>query len=92
MSIRNASGFGRTFAKASALKVKAAVPLPALVLEGKQKGRLLYTGMPAGYEFGVLIEALLDLARGATKLSPFTRTQLAKLPGPVHIKVFVTPT
>lgn len=51
-----------------------------------------YFGVPGGYEFGVVIEALVDLSRGTTQLSAETRQQIAELPVPVHIKVLVTPT
>jgi alkyl hydroperoxide reductase subunit AhpF len=66
--------------------------IPALVFDGKGKGRVRYFGIPAGYEFAVLIEALLDASRGTTSLSPATKQQLASLPKPVHLEVLVTPT
>ncbi len=66
--------------------------IPGLVMQGKNKGVLRYFGVPAGYEFGVVIEDLMDLSRGATQLSAETRTQISQLPAPVHIKVLVTPT
>ncbi|HXF96165.1 MAG TPA: hypothetical protein VNI61_08705 [Gemmatimonadales bacterium] len=66
--------------------------IPAIVLEGKVRGRLRYFGVPAGYEFAVLIGGLIDASRGTTALAPGTREQLAQLPGPVHLKVLVTPT
>jgi len=66
--------------------------IPALVMQGKNKGAMRYFGVPGGYEFGVVIEALVDLSRGSTQLSPETRRQIAELPAPVHIKVLVTPT
>jgi len=66
--------------------------IPALVLEGQGRGTVRYFGIPAGYEFAVLIEALLDASRGTTSLSPATKQYLAKLPKPVHLEVLVTPT
>jgi alkyl hydroperoxide reductase subunit AhpF len=66
--------------------------IPALVMQGKNKGALRYFGVPGGYEFGVVIEALVDLSRGTTQLSAETRQQIAELPAPVHINVLVTPT
>jgi alkyl hydroperoxide reductase subunit AhpF len=66
--------------------------IPALVMQGKNKGALRYFGVPGGYEFGVVIEALVDLSRGTTQLTAETRKQIAELPAPVHIKVLVTPT
>ncbi len=66
--------------------------IPALVLQGKNRGTVRYFGMPAGYEFAVLVEDLVDLSRGTTRLSSATREALADLPGRAHIKVLVTPT
>ena len=66
--------------------------IPALVFEGKALGKVRYFGIPAGYEFAVLIEALFDVSRGTTGLSPATRRQVANLPKPVHLEVLVTPT
>jgi alkyl hydroperoxide reductase subunit AhpF len=66
--------------------------IPAIVIGGKSRGSVRYFGVPAGYEFAVLIEALLDASRGGTALAPATREELAKLPGPVHLEVLVTPT
>jgi alkyl hydroperoxide reductase subunit AhpF len=66
--------------------------IPAMIIQGKSRGAVRYFGVPAGYEFAVLIEALLDASRGGTALAPATREELAKLPGPVHLEVLVTPT
>jgi alkyl hydroperoxide reductase subunit AhpF len=66
--------------------------IPAMVIQGKGRGRVRYFGIPAGYEFAVLIEALLDASRGTTALAPATRERLAALPGPLHLEVLVTPT
>jgi alkyl hydroperoxide reductase subunit AhpF len=66
--------------------------IPALVFEGKGRGTVRYFGIPAGYEFAVLLEAVLDAARGTTDLAPATKQQIANLPKPVHLEVLVTPT
>ena len=66
--------------------------IPALVFEGKGRGTVRYFGIPAGYEFAVLLEAVLDAARGTTDLAPATKKRLADLPKPVHLEVLVTPT
>lgn len=66
--------------------------IPAIIFRGKNKGTLRYFGIPSGYEFGVLVQDILDVSTGTTGLSPQTREQLAKLSVPVHIKVMVTPT
>ncbi|HZV50506.1 MAG TPA: thioredoxin family protein [Candidatus Dormibacteraeota bacterium] len=66
--------------------------IPTIVLEGKNAGVLRYVGVPAGYEFAVLLEDLGDVSRGSTGLTAATRERLASLPGPVEVKVLVTPT
>src|SRR5690606_36241830 len=66
--------------------------IPAIVLEGQNKGTLRFIGVPAGYEFASLIEDLIDVSRGTTALQAHSREVLAGLTEPVHIKVFVTPT
>jgi thiol-disulfide isomerase/thioredoxin len=78
--------------EADAAKREGIERLPALVFEGKGRGKVRYFGIPAGYEFAVLLEALLDQARGTTDLAPATRQLIANLPKPVHLEVLVTPT
>lgn len=66
--------------------------IPGIVMQGQNKGTLRYFGVPAGYEFGVVVEDLVDLSKGATRLAATTRKQLTELSAPVHIQVLVTPT
>jgi len=66
--------------------------IPGMVFQGRNRGVMRYFGVPAGYEFSVLVEGLIDAARGATALSAATREQVATLTSPVHIRVLVTPT
>ncbi|MDI3339157.1 MAG: thioredoxin family protein [Sphaerobacter sp.] len=66
--------------------------IPAIVLEGQNKGTVRFIGVPAGYEFATLIEDLVDVSRGTTGLQAHSREVLAGLTAPVHVKVFVTPT
>lgn len=68
--------------------------VPALVLlrEDGTDTRVRYFGIPAGYEFGSLIEDLVDVSNGKTRLSDATREKLSQISQPVHIQVFVTPT
>lgn len=66
---------------------------PAIAIVGSEKdhGIRMY-GMPSGYEFGSLIDAILTVSKGSSSLSEETRQALAKLDRPVHIQVFSTPT
>lgn len=66
--------------------------VPATVVANeKDQGIRLY-GLPAGYEFAVLLEDILDVSRGRSGLDAETRKQLETLARPVHLQVFVTPT
>lgn len=65
---------------------------PAVAITGaKDYGIRLY-GIPSGYEFGSLLEAIKMVAEGESGLAPATRQTVAKLKDPVHIQVFTTPT
>jgi len=52
----------------------------------------VFSGMPAGYEFGALIEDILDASRGSPRLSPPTVEKLRSIDRDMEIWVFVTPT
>ncbi len=65
--------------------------IPAIALGGKARGRVRYFGIPGGYEFSSFVEGLIEVGNGSTDLLPETRTALESLTGPVHIRVFVTP-
>ena len=81
--------FVRDEAEATALGVGR---IPALVLDGRNKGRVRYFGIPAGYEFSSLVEDLIDVSTGEPDLLATTREALAGVTRDVHIQVFVTPT
>jgi glutaredoxin-like protein len=66
--------------------------VPTLVLRGAARGVVRYLGIPAGLEFGTLLEDLAAVARGQTRLNDESRTKLSTLTKPVHVQVFVTPT
>jgi len=66
--------------------------VPAVIIEGPKKPKLKFYGIPAGYEFNTLIKDIVQVSRGQTELSSATKTKLASIKKPVHVKVFVTPT
>jgi glutaredoxin-like protein len=66
--------------------------IPAVAIVGpKDHGIRLY-GIPAGYEFGSLIEDIRLVSQGDSGLSPEAREVVAKLTKPIRIQVFITPT
>jgi alkyl hydroperoxide reductase subunit AhpF len=66
---------------------------PAIAVMGADKdyGIRMY-GLPSGYEFGSLVEAILDVSSGDSGLSEPTRTALKEIAKPVRVQVFSTPT
>ena len=70
--------------------------IPAILVlpdepEGPNYGVRLF-GIPAGYEFGSLLEDILMVSQRKPDLNPQTLQELARLDKPVHIQVLVTPT
>jgi alkyl hydroperoxide reductase subunit AhpF len=66
--------------------------VPAIVVEGARDYGLRFFGIPSGYEFSNLIDAIIVASSGEPQLSEATKASLATLAGDVHIKVFSTPT
>jgi alkyl hydroperoxide reductase subunit AhpF len=66
---------------------------PAIAILGAEKdyGIRMY-GLPSGYEFGTLVDAIVDVSSGESGLSEDTKKALAQVTRPVHIQVFSTPT
>ncbi|MBE3582672.1 MAG: thioredoxin family protein [Limnochordaceae bacterium] len=69
-----------------------AVPALALLGAGDKDYGIRFWGTPAGYEFRTLMDDIVDVSRGRTKLSEETRRKLAELKTPIRMQVFVTPT
>jgi len=67
--------------------------IPAIAILGADKDYgIRFYGLPSGYEFGTLVDAILDVSSGDSRLEPATRQALAALEQPVHLQVFTTPT
>jgi alkyl hydroperoxide reductase subunit AhpF len=66
--------------------------VPAIVIEGARDYGIRFLGIPSGYEFGNLIDAIILASTGEPGLSEATKTSLAGLTTEVEIKVFSTPT
>jgi alkyl hydroperoxide reductase subunit AhpF len=67
--------------------------IPAIAILGAEKdyGIRMY-GLPSGYEFGTLVDAILDVSSGDSGLSEATRAALKEVAQPAHVQVFSTPT
>lgn len=69
------------------------VRTPAIAILGTEKDYgIRFYGLPSGYEFGTLVDAVLDVSMGESGLSEETRSALGAVGRPVHIQVFSTPT
>jgi len=66
--------------------------IPAIAVVGEKDYGVRFYGIPSGYEFVSLIEAIKMVASGQSELSDATKEALAQLDEPVHLQVFVTPT
>jgi alkyl hydroperoxide reductase subunit AhpF len=75
--------------RAEAMGVKRT---PAVAMVGAKDYGVRFYGVPHGYEFGSLIDAIHDVSHGEHGLAPQTVSALEALERPVHIQVFSTPT
>jgi glutaredoxin-like protein len=66
--------------------------IPAIAVIGEKDYGVRFYGIPAGYEFASLIEAINTVSKGESELSEATKEALAEIDEPVHFQVFVTPT
>jgi glutaredoxin-like protein len=67
-------------------------PTTIVAKHGEKDGRIKYSGLPSGYEFGSLIEDLKNVSKWEADVSSKALEILSKIDKPVTIKVFVTPT
>ena len=66
--------------------------IPATLLSGKKEYKVRYFGIPSGYEFSSLIEDIVDVSKGRSRLPPHLVNKVRNITKPIHIQVFVTPT
>lgn len=66
--------------------------VPAIVVEGARDYGIRFYGVPLGYEFSNLIDAIIVASTGEPALSEDTKASLRALTADVEIKVFSTPT
>jgi len=66
--------------------------VPALVIEGEKDFGIRFYGVPSGYEFNSLLNAMENVSRGSIELPGVIREDLDKINKDIHVQVFVTPT
>ena len=66
--------------------------VPSIVVEGARDYGIRFLGVPSGYEFSNLIDAMIVASTGEPALSEQTKSTLQTLASDVDIKVFSTPT
>lgn len=66
--------------------------VPATVVRNGKEFGIRFYGLPAGYEFASLLDAIILVSKGDSGLSAVSRERLAHITEPIHLQVFVTPT
>jgi alkyl hydroperoxide reductase subunit AhpF len=66
--------------------------IPATVLIGDKDYGIRFYGVPAGYEFTVLIEEIRQAGKRDPGLSKEATAELDKVDTPVHLQVLISPT
>jgi glutaredoxin-like protein len=66
--------------------------IPATILSGKAEYKVRFFGIPSGYEFTSLVEDIVDVSKGQSRLPPHLVSKVRSISKPLHIQVFVTPT
>ncbi|HLB70359.1 MAG TPA: thioredoxin family protein [Candidatus Methanoperedens sp.] len=66
--------------------------IPATAIVGREDYGIRYYGVPAGYEFPVLLGGITDVSKGPSSLQENIKKKLSEIKKPVHIQVFVSPT
>jgi glutaredoxin-like protein len=66
--------------------------VPATVIRNGKDYGIRFFGLPSGYEFAALLDAIVAVSKGDSGLKPESRQKLAQLTQPLHLQVFTTPT
>jgi len=66
--------------------------IPATVVMAEKDAGIRIFGIPSGYEYTSLVEAVIDVSKSQTSLTAKTKEALRAVDRDVHIQVFVTPT
>jgi len=66
--------------------------VPAIAVVGAQDYGIRFLGIPSGYEFMSLLDAIQIVSAGDSGLNEASRAMLAGVESPLALQVFVTPT
>ena len=66
--------------------------VPATVVRNGRNYGIRFYGLPAGYEFANLLDAIISVSAGQSGLRDASVEKLKAITQPVHLEVFVTPT
>lgn len=66
--------------------------VPAIVPIGLEDYGIRFLGIPSGYEFMSLLDAILLVSNGESGLTAESRAAIDGAAGPIALQVFVTPT
>lgn len=67
--------------------------ISALFIQGKNVDKnVVFYGIPSGHEFSSLLEDIVSVSQGTTRLSPASKETAQNIKVPVEILVFITPT
>jgi len=66
--------------------------VPAIAVVGAQDFGIRFLGIPSGYEFMSLIEAIRLVSAGDSGLTEASRALIGQIQSPLALQVFVTPT
>ena len=66
--------------------------VPATIVRNGKDYGIRFFGLPAGYEFSSLLDAIVAVSKGDSGLRAETKEKLKSVAQPVHLEVFVTPT
>ena len=67
--------------------------ISALFIQGKKVDKnVVFYGIPSGHEFSSLLEDIVNVSQGTTRLSPASKETAQNIKVPIEILVFITPT
>ena len=65
--------------------------IPAIIVSSNGEDNVRFYGLPAGFEFAVLLDTIVSASDNKSPLQLETRKRLRRLSSEAHIQVFVTP-